>query len=116
MIPHLRAEFNDGFTDEKYQAFLKDLDAKHPGAISFRVAETPVFVPDAFRDQMISACESIVDHIVAPGFLESSAKAIPPNDFVPGHEGRPQFIAFDFGVCLNNRQELEPQLIEMQGF
>jgi hypothetical protein len=25
-------------------------------------------------------------------------------------------IAFDFGVCINNDQELEPQLIEMQGF
>lgn len=116
MIPHLRKIFNDSFTEEKYQAFLDDLNAKHPGAIEFRIAETPVFVPDDFREKMISACESIVDIITAPGFREDSVKAIPPVDFVRGNETHPHFIAFDFGVCINEKQELEPQLIEMQGF
>lgn len=116
MIPHFRKLFNESFTEEKYQAFLKDLNSKHPGAIEFRVAETPVFVPDLFRDQMISACESIVDIITAPGFKEESLKAIPGGDYVPGKENHPQFIAFDFGVCINEKNELEPQLIEMQGF
>ena len=116
MIPHLRKLFNESFTEEKYQTFLSDLNAKHPGAIEFRVAETPVFVPDDFRDKMISACESIVDIITAPGFKKESDKAIPPADFVPGNENHPHFIAFDFGVCINENNELEPQLIEMQGF
>ena len=65
MIPHLRNLFNDFFTEEKYQSFLADLNAKHPGTIEFRVAETPVFVPADFRDKMISACESIVDNLIA---------------------------------------------------
>ena len=116
MIPHLRKLFNDSFTEEKYQEFLDDLNAKHPGAIEFRVAETPVFVPDDFRDRMISACESIVDIVTAPGFIKESDKAIPPGDFVPGDESHPHFIAFDFGICINQKNELEPQLIEMQGF
>jgi hypothetical protein len=116
MIPNLRKIFNESFTEENYQAFLADLNSKHPGAIEFRVAETPVFVPDLFKDQMISACESIVDIITAPGFKDESFKAIPPEDFVPGKENHPHFIAFDFGVCMNEKNELEPQLIEMQGF
>ncbi len=116
MIPHLRKLFNESFTEEKYKSFLNDLDKKHPGAIEFRVAETPVFVPQDFKEKMISACESIVDIILAPGFAEASAKAIPSNDFIPGKELHPQFIAFDFGVCLGNDNTLEPQLIEMQGF
>ncbi len=116
MIPHLRKIFNESFTEEKYQEFLTDLNSKHPGAIEFRIAETPVFVPDTFKDQMISACETIVDIITAPGFKEESAKAIPPGDFVSGEENHPHFIAFDFGVCINENNELEPQLIEMQGF
>jgi len=116
MIPHLRKLFNESFTEEKYRAFLDDLNAKHPGAIEFRVAETPVFVPEPFTNQMISACESIVDIITAPGFMEESAGAIPPGDFVPGKENHPHFIAFDFGVCINEKNELEPQLVEMQGF
>lgn len=116
MIPHLRKLFNESFTEEKYQSFLKDLDRKHPGAIEFRVAETPVFVPRDFKEKMISACETIVDILSAPGFIAGSQKAIPPGDFVPGKENHPQFIAFDFGVCLSENNELEPQLIEMQGF
>jgi hypothetical protein len=116
MIPHYRNLYNDSFTEEKYRVFLEDLNAKHPGAIEFRVAETPVFVPDDFREKMISACESIVDIVTAPGFMDESEKAIPQSDRVPGAEGHPHFIAFDFGVCVNEKNELEPQLIEMQGF
>jgi hypothetical protein len=116
MIPHLRKLYNESFTREKFQAFLDGLNAKHPGAIEFPIAETPVFVPELFKDQMISACESIVDIITAPGFIAESAKAIPPGDWVPGKENHAHFIAFDFGVCINEKNELEPQLIEMQGF
>lgn len=116
MIPHFRKLFNASFSKEKYQVFLDDLNAKHPAAIEFRVAETPVFVPDDFKEKMLSACESIVDIIISPGFKKESEKAIPPADFVPGKENHPHFIAFDFGVCINEKNELEPQLIEMQGF
>jgi len=116
MIPEARALFNQLFTEEKYRSFLNDLNAKHPGAIEFRVAETPVFVPDGFREKMISACESIVDIILKPDFKSQTDKAIPSGDFVPGDETHPHFIAFDFGVCINAKKELEPQLIELQGF
>jgi len=116
MIPHLRKIFNDSFTEEKYKAFLEDLDSKHPACIDFRVAETPVFVSAAFRDKMIGACESIVDIILSSDFKKISERAIPKKDFVPGAEGNCQFIAFDFGICINDKQELEPQLIELQGF
>ncbi len=35
---------------------------------------------------------------------------------VPGENSHSHFIAFDFGICENEKGELEPQLIEMQGF
>ena len=116
MIPHFRKLFNEFFTGEKYQSFLDDLNSRHPGAIEFRIAETPIFIPEDFYDKMIGACESIVDFVTAPGFRETTDKAIPPAEFVPGEEGRCHFIAFDFGICMNAQNELEPQLIEMQGF
>jgi hypothetical protein len=108
--------FNDSFTEEKYRVFLEDLNSKHPGAIEFRIAETPVFVADDFKEKMINACESIVDIITTESFRGESEEAIPESDRVPGPEDNPQFIAFDFGVCVNEKNELEPQLIEMQGF
>lgn len=116
MIPSLRKAFNQSFTQEKYEAFLKELNALHPGAIEFRVAETPVFVPKEFTAKMIDACESIVDVILDPAFKTMTAAAVPPSLFVPGENEQAHFIAFDFGVCVNEQGEYEPQLIEMQGF
>jgi hypothetical protein len=116
MVKERRKKFNADFTVEKYQDFLRDLDSKHPGAIEFRVAETPVFIPKEFTDKMINACESIVDLIVDPSFKDLTARAIPPGENVPGENDHTHFIAFDFGICENEKGELEPQLIEMQGF
>ena len=116
MIPELRQQFNGNFTPEIYQQFLTDLDSRHPGAIEFRVAETPIFIPKSFTKKMLDACEAIVDVIVDPGFKKMTERAIPKNEYVPNENDHTDFIAFDFGICENEAGELEPQLIEMQGF
>jgi len=116
MVPALRQAFNAAFTKEQYRAFLDDLNHLHPGAIEFRISETPVFVPKAFGKKMIDTCESIIDLIISPNFIPLTDQSIPPGDFVPGENGHSHFIAFDFGVCTSASGELEPQLIEMQGF
>jgi hypothetical protein len=116
MIPEIRQAFNDSFTKERYAAFLADLNSKHPGAIEFRVAETPVFIPSGFKQQLIEACESIVDVITDPGFKKLTDRSIPQTDLVPNENDRSHMIAFDFGICINDEGALEPQLIEMQGF
>ena len=116
MIPSLRKAFNNTFTKEKYDAFLKDLHSKHPGAIEFRVAETPIFIPKDFGQKLTDACESIVDVIVDEKFKALTDRSIPKSDFVPNENDHAHMIAFDFGICTNEEGELEPQLIEMQGF
>jgi hypothetical protein len=116
MIPAIRKAYNETFTKENYEAFLKDLYAAHTDALEFRVAETPIFVPNDFTKKMLDACESIVDIIVDPKFKELTKNAIPENIKVPGDEAHSHFIAFDFGICINEAGEYEPQLIEMQGF
>ena len=116
MINELREQFNQKFTEEKYQEFLKDLDSKHPGDIAFRVAETPIFIPKDFTKKMIDACEAIVDVITGDNFKKLTERAIPKGETVPNENAQTHFIAFDFGICENANGELEPQLIEMQGF
>lgn len=116
MVPSLRKSYNASFTPERYQQFLKDLDSGYPGAIEFRVAETPVFVDKAFATKMIDACENIVDLITEPGFKELTERAIPDTERVPRENDHPHMIAFDFGVCLDANGQPEPQLIELQGF
>ena len=116
MVPLLRSQYNEQFTREKYDSYINDLANIYQGQLDFRVAETPVFVPKAFTNKMLSACESIIDVITQPQYHKQSDNAIPKNLRVPNEDAHPHCIAFDFGVCLSQKGELEPQLIEMQGF
>lgn len=116
MVEGLRKKYNEEFSVEKYKNFIEDLQNVYPGQLDFRVAETPVFVSKKFTEKMLSACESIIDVITTPGYQHQSANAIPKNLKVPNEDEHSHFICFDFGVCKNENGELEPQLIEMQGF
>ena len=116
MVPAIRKAYNQAFSPAAYQAYLHDLNNLHPGALEFRVAETPVFIDKGFKEKVLDACEAIVDVICQPDFMAKSAIAIPANVNVPNETGHSHFIAFDFGICENEAGELEPQLIEMQGF
>lgn len=116
MVPGLRKAFNQSFSKDKYESFLADLNSKHPGAIEFRVAETPIFVDKSFTRKLTDACESIIDVITDPSFKRLTESAIPAAERLPNENDFSHMIAFDFGICINEQNELEPQLIEMQGF
>lgn len=116
MIPALREKFNAAFTEEKYQTYMKQLEGLHAGSLDFRNAETPVYVPRDFTGKMLNACEDIIDVITEPRFIELTERSIPANVKVPNESSQTEFLVFDFGVCENEAGELEPQLIEMQGF
>ena len=112
----LRDKFNKNFTEEKYGNYMKSIDAVSPGALDFRIAETPIFIPKDFTKKMLDACEDIIDIIVAPNFITLTERSIPDDVKVPGDEGHAECMVFDFGICENAAGECEPQLIEMQGF
>lgn len=116
MVPSLRQLYNQDFTPEKYQAFVQEMNQLHPGQLDFRLAETPVFIPQDFTRQAMEACESIIDIITLPAYHQRSEKAIPEHLRVPNEDAHPHFIAFDFGICYDADGALGPQLIEMQGF
>ncbi|MFD2720005.1 hypothetical protein ACFST9_14870 [Hymenobacter monticola] len=116
MIPEPRHTYNAAFTPARYQEMLADIDQQLPGQLDFRVAETPVFIPASLRDKLIAAGESIVQVIGQPNFKELTEASIPSHQRVPNEDARPEFLTFDFAVCRNANGELEPQLIEMQGF
>ena len=116
MDQSLRAKFNASYTEDKYNAYMQEIEALEPGALDFRNAETPVFVPKAFKNKMLEACEDIIDVLVAPNFKELTNRSIPAHLQVPNEDAHTQMLVFDFGICENESGELEPQLIEMQGF
>lgn len=116
MVPALRKSFNESFTRQHYTDLMADLDSRYPGAIEFRIAETPIFIPRDFLAKLTDICEHLVDLILDPRFLEWTERAIPADDRVPNENKHPHFIAFDFGICEDGTGGYQPQLIEMQGF
>ena len=116
MIKSLRDKFNAAFTPEKYAAYMQQIEAVAPNALDFRNAETPIFIPKEFTQKMLDACESIIDVITDEKFMALTERGIPSNIKVPNENKQAEFIVFDFGICKNENGELEPQLIEMQGF
>ncbi len=116
MVKEIREAFNNAFTKEAYNDFMQQIIALGPGATDFRHCETPVFVDKIFKNKALAACETITDIICASDFVTLTNKAVPVNNIVPNENKHTHFIAFDFGICKNEQGELEPQLIEMQGF
>lgn len=116
MLQPIRTQYNAHFDIDQYQSFVQELQQVHPDGLCFRVAETPVFCSSMFTEKMISACEAIVDIIKKPNFKELTERSIPNGLQVQHENDHSHFIAFDFGVCINDAGEYEPMLIEMQGF
>lgn len=116
MEKELREKFNQSFTNEKYEEYIRELEDLHPGALDFRNAETPIFVDKAFKHKMLDATEEIINIITSPYFKSITDRSIPEKFKIPGEGDHPQFVVFDYGVCKNESGGIEPQLIEMQGF
>lgn len=116
MIENIRHQFNQQFNENKYLGYLEDINEQYHKNVEFRLAETPVFIPRHFKDQMIDTCEAIIDRIIQEDFLSLTNQAIPEVDFTEGSENNCQMMAFDFGICENEYKQWNPQLIEMQGF
>ena len=116
MNPSARKTYNANFTAEKYEQFLADINKGLKNPIAFRVAETPVFLTDDFRDKLISAGDNIITTILQPNFKQLTERAIPEKWRVANENDHPHFIALDFGICKDAAGNIVPKLIELQGF
>ena len=113
MIQDQRRDFNQSFTAEKYQRFLSELTLRCGTAISFRNCETPCFFPEALIDKMVRYGEELIAQLLSsPDYMTASSASIPAEYNVPNQTPHPLFVQVDFGID----QNLEPKLVEIQGF
>jgi hypothetical protein len=116
MVPEIRKKYNAVFTEEKFKSFLNDMNGEFNYTIPFRIAESPVFIPKQFKKKIDEACNEIISFLLRDDFRKISAKAIPANLNVPNESTHTLFLAIDFGICKDEKGEINPQLIELQGF
>lgn len=113
MIPSRRTQFNRDFSPAKYARFLALLEARCGEAVQFRHSETPVFLRHGVVDEMARFGREMVEQLFSnPRYQEESREAVPPAYRVPREDPVPLFVQADFGFDEN----LEPKLVEIQGF
>jgi len=115
MIQKYRTQFNQEFSQEKYQKVNDLIKEKCGYEASFRLSESPVFLTKDFQEKLDDACKTIISQIKNMSDEELS-KAIPANCNVPNDTQKPHFLAIDFGICQSKNGEIIPQLIELQAF
>ena len=115
MDPQLRAQFNDGFTPEKYAGLVRCVNETEKWPADFRISETPIFLTRDFTDEVTSAANAIVALTRTPEFARHAALAVPNGLEVPNESAHPNFLVVDFAICEEGNR-LVPRLIELQAF
>src|SRR6202041_1747446 len=117
MIPFLRKPFNESFTPEKHQAFLRRIDDLCGTHVQFRLSETPCFFPKSLLERMAEDGKELILQLVeSPGYRAKSDSAVPAEFKVPNEPDHPMFVQVDFGLVLDANGELQPKLVELQAF
>jgi hypothetical protein len=116
MISALRQRFNANYTAEKYQRLLQVLGERCGTPVKFRVCETPCFVPRPLLDQMSDYGKELIQQLNGIDYRKASFEAIPEAFRVPNEPPRPLFVQVDFGLVRDKAGQLEPKLVELQGF
>src|SRR5215469_2616689 len=117
MISSYRKRFNANFTPAKYQDFLHGLDTACGTHVAFRNSETPCFLPKTLVDRMVADGRAMIEQLIGdPEYRRRSQAAIPAEFRVAGETDHPLFVQVDFGLVRNGCGEIEPKLVEIQGF
>lgn len=117
MIPELRRLFNDTFTQERYRAFVSDLERRCGAGIHFRVSETPCFFPRPLMERLAATGVQLIDQLMASAeYRRASDATIPPEFNAPGEGEHPLFVQADFGLVRQTDGAVEPKLVELQAF
>jgi hypothetical protein len=113
LIPSLRQPFNRHWTPEKYRRFLELIDQRSGVAAQFRHSETPTFLPAPLIGKMARYGREMVEKLLADEEYQRDSEAAIPERYRTPHEAPvPLFVQADFGLDA----DLEPQLVEIQGF
>ncbi|HLJ74319.1 MAG TPA: hypothetical protein VKU62_07030, partial [Thermoanaerobaculia bacterium] len=115
MDRRFRQAFNEQFTPAIYDSYQRDLSQRLNCKFEFRLAESPIFLPDDFKAKITAAARDIVGQLSDPKRIERMKRAIPPRWNVPGIDALPNLAQVDFAVVEENG-EYVPKLIELQGF
>ena len=119
VIEELRREFNERYTKEGYGRLLRTIDAAVRTPVGFRIAETPVFLPEPLVERMVATGGELTRQLLNNAeYMAASTAVIPERFRIPEPDGvqPPHFMTVDFGFVREAGGGLGVRLVEMQAF
>ncbi len=117
MIPKLRAEFNEKWSETAYRDLVRRLELRTGTALGFPISETPCFFPQSLMSSLASTGIELVNQILESADAMAAARAAVPERFQgPGAEALPTFLQVDFGLVRGDDGSIQPKLVELQAF
>ncbi len=117
VIPELRQSFNSRFQPADYTRLLARLEELCGVRVEFRVAETPIFIPQERLEEMAGTGAQLTQSLLGDAaYLAAARNAIPPGFCAAHQTAHPHFLTADFSLIRNSSGQLEPRLVEMQAF
>jgi hypothetical protein len=115
--PRFRPLFNRSYTEELYRRMCSMMDHRlATPRFEFRLAETPLMLPPDLRRRCETTAREILAIIRRPEVLARCREAVPARYDAPHTDALPHFLAIDLGIVRGEDGELQPRLIELQGF
>jgi hypothetical protein len=116
MDQRFRQLYNSQFTPAIYEQYVRELSRRLDTTFEFRLAETPLFLSDDFKQKATESANAIMDQLCDPALIERMKAAIPERWNTPGMDALPNLAQVDFAVVRDADGTLVPKLIELQGF
>jgi len=115
MHSDLRNRFNRAFGAPLFQRVVDTLESQ-VGTFKFRLAETPLLLTPALRDELAQSSREIVAQLSEPALLENLKLAIPPELDVPGMDPLPNCVQVDFALTRDADGRVTGRVVELQAF
>lgn len=117
MDPRIRPLFNRNYSPDIYARMCALMDSRlETPRFEFRLAESPLFMPPGLRAKCERTAQEILDIIRRPAIIERCREAVPARYDAPRTDALPHFLAIDLAIVRGESGDLEPRLIELQGF
>jgi len=117
MDPKLRPIFNRNYRPELYRRMCALMDARlATPRFEFRLAETPLLLPDDLREACARVAGEIQEQLRRPEILAKGEAAVPERYRTPRRDALPHFNSIDLAITRDGQGRLVPRLIELQGF
>jgi hypothetical protein len=115
--PNLRAIFNANYSDAVHARVCALMEQRlEEPEYGFRIAETPLFVPDDLRPKLEACAREILELLLDPTVIAAGRTAVPERFHAPGDDALPQCVAIDLAIVRDDDGSLAPRLIELQAF